>query len=365
MIKPRKAIKNFAPYVAGRPIEEIKRIYKLKKVVKLASNENPYLPPENVIKKIKNLAGAVNRYPDSNASRVKKAIAERLEVGEKNIVVGSGADEIIELLAKAYLESEDRIVVSRHSFIRYEMAARLMGAKTKIVRMRNFKHNLKAMAEVAGKKDKFLFVANPSNPTGTYNTKAEVEKMLEILEEKKLRTIPVFDEAYIDFARADDYASAMEFFRKGKNIIIMRTFSKIYGMAGLRVGFAVASEKICETLERIRPPFNTTLISQAAAMAAVNETNYAKKTAEKILSAKKLLEKNLRKAGFEFVPSQTNFLLVKVGNGKKVFKKLLEMGVIVRAMDEYELPKYIRVTVGKPSENKFFIDCLKKVRRAK
>ena len=365
MIKPRKAIKNFAPYVAGRPIEEIKRIYNLKKVVKLASNENPYPPPESVSKTIKKLAEEVNRYPDSNAYKAKKFIADWLKTSEENIIIGSGADEIIELLAKAYLEPSDRIVVSRHSFIRYKMAAQLMGAKTKTVEMKNLTHDLERMAKAAGKKDKFIFIANPNNPTGTYNSKEEIENYFRILKKRKIEAVSVFDEAYINFAEAADCVSALDYFKKGENVVILRTFSKIFAMAGLRLGIAVADKKICQTIERIRPPFNTTLISQAAAVEAVRSGNYAEEIAKKISLEKQRLEKKLSKLGLEYVPSQTNFLLVKVGSGKKVFNRLLKMGVIVRAMDEYELPEYIRVTVGKPAENRLFLECLEKIRRKK
>ncbi|MFH1352552.1 MAG: histidinol-phosphate transaminase [bacterium] len=362
MIKPRKAVKNFAPYVAGKPIEEIKRIYKLKKVIKLASNENPYPPPEGVIKKIRTLAKSVNRYPDSNGYAVKKEIAKTFGIKPDCIVIGSGVDEIIELLAKAYLEPEDGIIVSQYSFIRYEMAARLMNAKVKIIKMKKFTHNLRKMAGAAKQRDKFIFIDNPDNPTGTYNTKSEIEEMFEILKKRKSGVIPVFDEAYADFTTAKDYVSMIKYFKKGKKIIILRTFSKTYAMAGLRFGFAVAPAEICGVIERIRPPFNTTLISQAAAIEALRNKKYVNEIRRKILPEKKNLARALNAMGCRVVPSETNFLLVKVGNGEDIFKKLLKMGVIVRAMDEYGLPEYIRVTVGKPSENRFFLKCLKKTK---
>ncbi|MBA3051614.1 aminotransferase class I/II-fold pyridoxal phosphate-dependent enzyme, partial [bacterium] len=262
MIKARKALKSFSPYIAGRPISEIKRLYKLKKVVKLASNENPYDPPKKVMDAVIRGAREVNRYPDSNAYELKKKIALKMGVSPANIVVGNGADEIIELLGKAFLEPSDRIIVSRHAFIRYRMTADLMNAATKTVNMKNYTHDLAKMATAAGSKDKFIFITNPSNPTGTYSTKKEIEEMFSILRKKKTSVIPVFDEAYVDFTDAKDYVSAIDYFRRGKKIIILRTFSKTYGMAGLRMGFAVAPKKICEILERIRPPFNTTSVSQ-------------------------------------------------------------------------------------------------------
>ncbi|MCD6310956.1 MAG: histidinol-phosphate transaminase [Elusimicrobia bacterium] len=364
MIKARKALKSFSPYVAGRPISEIKRLYKLKKVVKLASNENPYAPPKKVMAAIRAAAGAVNRYPDSNAFELKKKIRSKMGVTPENIVVGNGADEIIELLGKAFLDPQDRIIVSRHAFIRYRMAADLMSAETKTVDMKNYAHDLVKMAEAAGKRDKFLFVTNPSNPTGTYSGKKEIEKMFAILKKKKDAPVIVFDEAYVDFADAKDYVSAINYFKAGKKIIILRTFSKNYGMAGLRMGFAVAPKEICSILERIRPPFNTSTLSQAAAIAALEDTSYVKTVKKKILAEKKRMEKNLSQMGLEYVPSQANFLLVNVGNGNKMFTKLLKMGVIVRGMAEYELPEFIRVTVGKPAENNFFIKCLKKIKKS-
>jgi len=362
MITPRKTVKNFAPYVAGKPIEEIKLIYKLKKVIKLASNENPYPPPESVIKKIRTLSKSVNRYPDSNGYAVKKVIAEKFGVKTDCIVLGSGADEIIELLAKAYLEPENGIIISQYTFLRYEMAARLMNAKVKKIKMRKFTHNLRKMAAAATPRDKFIFIDNPDNPTGTYNTESEIKEMFETLKKKKIGVIPVFDEAYTDFTTAKDYVSMIKYFKRGKKIIILRTFSKTYAMAGLRFGFAIAPAEICGVIERIRPPFNTTVISQAAAIAALSDKKYIGEIRKKILLEKKNLARTLNAMGFTVVPSETNFLLVKVGNGEDIFKKLLKMGVIVRAMDEYGLPAYIRVTVGKPSENRFFINCLKKIK---
>jgi len=356
MIKPRKTVKNFAPYIAGRPIEEIKRIYKLKKVIKLASNENPYSPPKSVQNVIKNCASAINRYPDSNGWKLKKAIAKNFGVKISNVFLGSGADEIIEILAKAFLEKTDEIIVSKHVFIRYKMAADLMDAKTKEIPMKDFTHDLKKMALSATKKTKFIFIVNPNNPTGTYNTNSEIMEMFKILKKKKLNPVVVFDEAYYDFAEAKDYSSAINYFKKGmKNICVLRTFSKIYALAGLRLGYAIGDEKIFEILERIRPPFNTTLLSQKAGICALKEKKYIKEVKGKILSEKKKLQKALEILGFEFIPSQTNFLLINVKNGSFVFKKLLERGVIVRAMDEYELPQYIRVTIGTPEENKIFL----------
>ncbi|PIU18485.1 MAG: histidinol-phosphate transaminase [Elusimicrobia bacterium CG08_land_8_20_14_0_20_44_26] len=360
VIAPRKILNNFAPYIAGRPIEEIKRIYKLKKVIKLASNENPYPPPEEVVNTIKGLASGINRYPDSTGFAVKTAIAKFTGVKTANIIIGSGTDEIIELLGKTYLEEKDRIIVSEHAFIRYEMAARLMNAGIKRVKMIKMRHDLKEMARAASSKDKFLFVANPNNPTGTYNSKKEIDEMFAALENKKSSVVSVFDEAYIDFTDARDYVSALDYFKKGKNIIVLRTMSKIYALAGLRFGFAVAPEEICEAIERIRPPFNTTLISQAAAITALKNRKYVKKIASKILSEKKKMSAALKERGISFVPSQTNFLLIKTGKGRDVFRELLSNGIIVRAMDEYGLPEYIRVTVGTPSENRFFLSILKK-----
>jgi len=362
MIKARKALKSFSPYVAGRPVSEIRRLYKLSKVVKLASNENPYDPPVKVVKAVTGGAREVNRYPDSNAYELKKKLALKMGVKAENIVVGNGADEIIELLGKAFLETSDRIVVSRHAFIRYRMTADLMNAATKTVNMKNYTHDLAKMANAAGAKDKFIFIANPSNPTGTYNSKKEIEEMFAVLKKRKTQAIPVFDEAYVDFTDAPDYVSAIDYFRRGKKLIILRTFSKTYGMAGLRLGFAVAPAEICAILERIRPPFNTTSLSQEAAIAALDETSYVKTITKKILNEKKRMEKNLSGMGLKYVPSQANFLLINVGYGNKIFTELLKMGVIVRGMAEYELPAYIRVTIGKPAENDFFIKCLKKIK---
>jgi len=361
----RKEVLNFQPYIPGKPIEELKRELKIKgEIIKLASNENPLGPSKEVINAIKDYAKNVNIYPDGSSFNLRKLLAQKHEITQQEIVFGSGTDELIELIGKTFFNPDDEIVVSEHAFIRYKMAGELMGSKVISVPMKNFKHDLSAMAKAITSKTKAVFVANPNNPTGTYNTKAEVEEFLKSVLGSQFSVLIVFDEAYYEYARVErDYPETINFYRKYKNIIILRTFSKIYGLAGLRIGYAIANPEIVSFIDRIRPPFNVNSIAQAVVEKALKDTKNLKESLKLVQEGKKYLYSELEKIGLKFVPSSTNFILIDVSPNKgfDVFQSLLKLGIIVRAMDEYDFPNHIRVTIGKPNENKKFIEGLRKV----
>lgn len=361
LIAPRPEIARFTPYVPGRDMATVKKMYGLQRVIKLASNENAVGPSPKAIAALRRAAARVNLYPDGFSTELRRSLAAHLRVKPTQVTVGAGSDELIEILAKAYLTPEDDIVVSDHAFIRYKMAGELMGSRVITVPMRGMTHDLEAMAAAVTPRTKFVFIANPNNPTGTYNNKTELEEFLITL---PARVVAVIDEAYFEFARSrPDYPSALDFFKAGRNLVVLRTFSKAYGLAGVRLGYGVGPESLIDTLERVRPPFNISIPAQAAGVAALTDTAHLKRGIALVAREKTKVQKALEKMGYACVPSVTNFLLVNVSprRGADVFEALLRRGVIARAMDEYGFPEHIRVTIGRPEENRLFLSALKNV----
>ncbi|OEG69366.1 hypothetical protein ATZ36_10005 [Candidatus Endomicrobiellum trichonymphae] len=363
----RKECKGFKPYVAGKPIETIKREMGLKSVIKLASNENPLGASKKALEAIKENLKEIFYYPDSNSYALKKGLSEHYRLGIGNIFTGAGGDEIIELIAKLFFNKEEEIVISRHSFIRYEMAAKLMGSKAVVVAMKEgFKHDLTAMAKACTEKTKAVFVTNPNNPTGTYNNKEELCKFLKDIPLNKagLKPIVVLDEAYFEYASLEeDYPNGLDFLKENPNLIIFRTFSKIYGLAGLRVAYGFAGEEIVDYIERTRPPFNVNRLAQIGGAAAIEDKEQVAKSLELVREGKEYLYKEFKDLKIEYIKSAGNFILFNSSpyKGKEFFDALVREGVIIRAMDEYELPDWARVTIGLREENELFIDKLKKI----
>ena len=360
-IAPRPELEKFLVYRPGLSSDQIRRQYGLKKVIKLASNENTLGPSPKAMKAYKQIANMLARYPETRSIDLRNAIAmkHKLDVGE--VIVGAGSDEIIELLAKTYLTPQDEIIVSASAFLQYRIAANLMGAGVVTVPMKNMKHDLTGMGDAVTPRTKLLFIANPNNPTGTYNTRAEVERFLAALPPSVL---PVFDEAYFEYASTEaDYPSMIEDHFRKRPIVVLRTFSKIYGLAGLRVGYGVAPEGCVVEMDKIRPPFNVAKPAQAAAVAALEDTKHVRTSVQLNLQEKKFLSNELEKMGFAIVPSAANFLLFNVNpmKGRAVFEGLLHHGMIARSVDEYGLPDYLRITAGTRAENKKFLEALREV----
>lgn len=352
----RKNILSFQPYIPGKPIDDVKREFNLKEVVKLASNENPLGPAPAAVSSIKKVLSKINIYPDGYCFELRKKISAVYDVGENQIIFGNGTDEIIELIGKTFLNPEDEIIVSEHAFIRYKMAGDLMGCKVVEVPMKDYKHDLNAMADAVTKKTKIIFIANPNNPTGTYNTKKEFENYFSKLPAALFAPLTFIDEAYAEYVAEKDYPRGLAPLKKGLNVMFSRTFSKIYGLAGLRIGYGIASPEIVSYIERIRPPFNVSSVAQAAAVSALDDKQHIQKSKKLVLQQKKYLYRELQKIGLDYIPSVANFILVNVKiDGSIIFEKLLKKGVIVRAMDEYGLRNFVRVTIGTPAENRKFI----------
>jgi histidinol-phosphate aminotransferase len=357
----RQNILSVKNYVPGKPIEEVEREFGIKNVIKLASNENCFGPSPLAVAAIRKSLRKINRYPDSASFYLKKKLAGVLGVAENSLIFGNGSDEIITLVIKTFLGEGDEVVITRPTFLIYEIAAHLQGAKIKIVPMtKELKYDLKEMKKAITPNTKLVVIANPDNPTGTYVTKKEFDEFLQGLPEKLLIFL---DEAYFEFAKYSfkDYPDGLDYL-KNPRIILARTFSKAYGLAGLRIGYGISSAEIVNYMERVREPFNINILAQVAALAALDDKAFMKKTIAHVEMEREFLYSAFRKMGLEYVRSATNFVIVNVGKDcKVVFNDLLKEGVIVRDMKAWGLDNFIRVTVGTKAENRKFITALKKV----
>jgi histidinol-phosphate aminotransferase len=354
----RKNILNITPYVAGKPIEETKRQMGLKAIIKLASNENPLGPSPKAIKAMRKSLSGVNRYPDSQGFALKKKLSQFLKVEPENLVLGNGSDELIDIIIKTFAEEDENIITADVTFLEYEIIAKGNCRKVLTVPLRYFKYDLEAMKRKIDRKTKLIFIANPNNPTGTYVTKYELQDFIQDLPEN---VIVVLDEAYDAFIDVDDFPYSLNYLNN-KNVIILKTFSKAYGLAGLRMGYAIAQPEFTAYMEKVRQPFNVNLLAQAAAVAALDDKEFLRKTRKVVLAGKNYLYDKLNRLGLAYVPSVANFILIDAGrDGVGLFREMLKYGVIVRDMKQYGLKNFIRVTVGTKKENERFIKVLKKV----
>ena len=360
MIRVRDGVERLVPYDPGKPIEELEREKGIR-AIKLASNENPLGPSPKAVEAIRRAAEKVHRYPDGACYYLRQRLSEFLGVSGKNLIFGNGSNEIIEILMRTFLEPGDEVIYAWPAFVVYKLISQAMGLRAVEVPLtEDLRHNLSAMADAISDRTRMVFIANPNNPTGTIVTGEEVERFLERVPED---VIVVVDEAYYEFAKDfDDYPDLLEVAVSGdRNLVLMRTFSKAYGLAGLRIGYAVSNEVIIDYMNRVRQPFNVNLVAQEAAIAALEDQEHVEKSVALVREGLKYLYAALSEMGLEYVPTYTNFLLIKVGEGRRVFEALLDRGGIVRAMDGYSLPEYIRVTVGLPEENEAFVKALKEV----
>ena len=358
MVLVRKNILNITPYIPGKPIEETQRQLGLKEVIKLASNENPFGVSPKAKEAIRRNLSKINRYPDGSGFYLKRKLARYLNVKPSNIVLGNGSDEIIDIIIKTFVEADENIITAKITFLEYEIISKVNGRRIIRVPLRNFKYDLKAMRKKVNKKTKLVFISNPNNPTGTYVNKYELKDFMNGLPPNILL---VLDEAYDTFIDVDDFPLGLNYFAN-KNVIVLKTFSKAYGLAGLRIGYAIARPEFSSYMERVRQPFNVNLLAQAAAKAALDDKEFLSETRKIILEGKYYLYDALQKLGLPYVPSVANFVLIDLGrDGRKIFRKMLKYGVIVRDMYQYGLKNFIRVTIGMPKENERFIKALKKV----
>lgn len=362
MVKAKEELMKVKPYTPGKPVDEVRRELGLERVIKLASNENPFGPSPMALRALKESLQEVNRYPDGGCYHLRKKLSLRLGVGEDELIFGNGSDELIVLALRALTDKGDEVVTAKPTFLIYHIASTVSGLKVKAVPLKNFRYDLKRMAEEVTGETKIVFIANPDNPTGTYVSRSEVEGFLQEIPED---VVVFFDEAYFEYACGDEYPDTLRYQERG-NIITSRTFSKIYGLAGLRIGYAVSSRQIIDLMNRVREPFNVNSLAQSAALAALDDEEFVKMVRERTDQGKRLLYTELDKIGVKYIQSATNFVLIEIGEkAEAVYESLLRQGIIVREMSPWGLGGYIRVTVGSEYENRIFLSTLRKALRSK
>ncbi len=353
------AVAALHPYEPGKPIEEVQRELGIGEPAKLASNENPIGPSPKALEAIRAVLGELHRYPDGSSWTLRHKIAAKHKVSPEQIFMGSGSCEILNLLVYLFLRPGMNAVIAEHSFVIYQLAIAASGGAAKVVPLReDYVFDLDAMAAAIDERTALVFLGNPNNPTGRIYRKAEWRRFLERVPE---RVVIVADEAYFEFVRDPDYPDSLQDHNGRRLLVTLRTFSKIFGLAGLRVGYAVAREDIVRLLNNVRQPFNITSLGQVAVEAGMDDDEHVARTLEVNARGMAYLERELRRIGRVFLPSQANFILVDVGEGRVVYEKLLREGVIVRPMNGYGLPRHVRVSVGLPEENRRLVAALERV----
>ena len=352
-------LRDLAVYQPGKPIEETARELGCEpsEIIKLASNENPFGPSPKAIAAMREAIEKAHLYPDGGAFYLRDAIARKLNIPPDHIILGNGSNEIIELLAHAFVERGDAVVTSEHAFVAYKIIARVFGAETIEAPSRDYGCDLDAILDAATDRTEIIFIANPNNPTGTLLSADEVERFMARVPP---HLIVVFDEAYYEYV--DRMPDTLRYVREGRSVVVLRTFSKIHGLASVRVGYGIAPPELIEVLQKTREPFNVNGIGQIGALAALADVKHQRKTKELTDEGRTYLEKEVTAMRLRFVPSAANFVLVNVGDGLSVFRALLQRKVIVRAMKGYNLPEWIRITVGTMEQNRKCIAALREVK---
>ncbi len=347
-------VQGLQAYQPGKPIEELERELGITNIIKLASNENP-LPTSSLVQEaiqasLKNIA----RYPDGNGFILKQALAAKYGVDNNMITLGNGSNDLLELITRAYVTPADSVIFSQHAFAVYPIVTQAVGAKAIVTPAKNWGHDLSAMQAAITENTKLIFIANPNNPTGTWINQTELKNFLDAV---PARILIVIDEAYFEYAVATpDYPDSLKWLTNYPNLIVTRTFSKAYGLAGLRVGYSISNPEIADILNRVRQPFNVNSIALAAATAALNDTNYLKKSVALNQAGMQQLTQAFEQMELSYIPSLGNFIAVEVGNGASTYEYLLHQGIIVRPIGGiYEMPQYLRVSIGLASENEAFI----------
>lgn len=357
-------VRAIAPYQAGKPISEVAREFGLDeaKIVKLASNENPLGMPASARHAMQEAVAEISRYPDANGFALKDAIAQRYHVPQNWITLGNGSNDILELAAHALVQPGESVVFSQYSFIVYALATQAVGGRGIMVPAQKYGHDLEAMRQAIATDTKLVFIANPNNPTGTFIPPNEIEAFLKAVPG---HVVVVLDEAYNEYLNPTLQYESTDWVRQYPNLLVARTFSKAYGLAGLRVGFGLAQPRITDLLNRIRQPFNVNSLAQAAAIAALNDSAFLQQSAKLNADGYRQLTQAFNELGLEYVQSFGNFVLVKVGEddgaGARVNLELLKRGIIVRPVAGYGLPQWLRISIGLPEENAACIAALKGV----
>jgi len=352
-----KGIDGLSPYEPGKPIEDLERELGIKNAVKLASNENPVGPSPKIIDSIEKIVKETHRYPDGNATRLKAKISRKFNILENQVTVGNGSNDIIEFVARSFLGPNDSAVYSEHAFAVYPLVVRAVGAMGIEVPAKNFSHDLEAMLDSIEENTKLIFIANPNNPTGSF---IEQSELLNFLEKVPEEIIVLLDQAYFDYSSFETSDLEFDVLERFPNLVISRSFSKAYGLAGFRVGYSVSSIEIADYLNRVRQPFNANSLALYAAEIALDDDQFIKKCLELNFEQKQILFNGLQASGFECLPSRANFISFDCGeDSNDAFNKLLLEGVIVRSLRVYKMPNFLRVSVGLPEENLTFLEKIK------
>ncbi len=353
-----QSIEALRPYAAGKPLEELARERGVSSAVKLASNENPLGPSPKALAAIAAASTQVHRYPDANAYTLRQRLATHLGVSPDELVFGNGSNELLELILKTFAMREHHVVYAHPSFVVYAMACACEGVQHTAVPLERYTHDLDAMLAAVNDATRVVFIANPNNPTGTYVSRSALSAFLEQL---PADVIAVLDEAYFEYVTADDYPDGLQLRHLHERLIVLRTFSKAYGLAGLRLGYAVAPAELCDYLNRVRAPFNANSLAQAAAVAALDDPAHLARCRAMNAEQRSSVSQALTELGFEVVPSQANFVLVEMGSeATSWFEKLLDLGVITRLVGP--LPTALRISIGTPEENARLIAALREVK---
>jgi len=352
-------IRDIAPYQPGKPISELAREMGLDEgsIIKLASNENPLGVSPLALRAIEQSLSGLSRYPDGNGFELKDALARRHGVSPERIVLGNGSNDVLEMAARALLAPGLEAIYSQHAFAVYPLVVQAVGATGVEVPARDYGHDLAAMRRALTPKVRLVFIANPNNPTGTLAKPAELEAFIAALPREVL---VVLDEAYNEYLPADLKSDSIGWLKRFPHLVVTRTFSKVYGLAGLRVGYAIAAPRVADLMNRVRQPFNVNGVALAAATAALSDTDFVRKSFDCNRSGMRQVTMGFERLGLEYIPSCGNFVSFKVGDAATVFRKLLHAGVIVRPIASYGLPQHLRVTIGLESENVRFLAALER-----
>ena len=348
-------ITKLSPYQPGKPIDELAREFGLNpsEIVKLASNENPLGPSSKALAAIEKELKDLTRYPDGNGFELKKTLSEKLGVSTKQITLGNGSSDILEFIVKTFVNPGEEVIVSQHAFAIYGLVTQMQNGKTVQVPAKNWGHDLQAMVDAVTEKTKIIFVTNPNNPTGTYNTKAQLDAFLS---QVPSHIIVLLDEAYFEYVDKPDYPNGIDYLKAYPNIVVTRTFSKAYGLASLRVGYGVSGEQLADLMNRVRPPFNVDSLALAAAVACLKDENYVRQSKELNDQGMSQLEAGFDQLNVNWIPSVGNFICFEIPNrAMDIFQGLLARGVIVRPVANYEMPNFLRVSIGTQQENQRFL----------
>ena len=354
--RAREVVRALKSYKPGMPIEEAKRRTNSASIIKLASNENALGSSPKALAALRRAVSGLNRYPDAYCNNLRERAAKRLRVDPSQLIFGNGSDELIVLALRAFVDPGDHVIAAKPTFLIYELQARASGASVTVVPLKNYRYDLKAMKAAVTPSTKLVFIANPDNPTGTYVTSGELHAFLSDL---PASTIVFMDEAYYEFVEAVDYPRTISMVKE-RPIIITRSFSKAYGLAGLRVGYGIAQPSLVAAMDAVREPFNVNSLAQAAAAAALDDAAFLSKTRQLIRDGRRYLSEQLEALKLNSIPSVANFILIELGDrASKIAQRLLARGIIVREMSAWNLTGCIRVTIGTMPENRKFIQALK------